>query len=237
VCKYASVSSYSEFKQRIENNFHDFDYPSDILTYSWIYTCIHINKRYNFLSTNGMNLIIKGYLVGWGGMGRWLSRENSGSESLDQIAEKVVDILNKNKSKVQKLTSLNLLNDLENAKGDLEKVFDNVSSLELKHGLFGVVATGKLMHMLFPRLCIIWDNKYVLNRKFGEMSFDRSGKGYCDYLWLKREELRKILHDFKEMRAESVMDKIQQEHTEFLNRNGYENIREPITKLLDECNY
>jgi hypothetical protein len=141
-----------------------------------------------------------------------------------------VKALNGNKSKVQRLTMLNLLKDLENAEDDIKKVFDSVCSVELKHGLFGVVAAGKLMHMLFPKLCVIWDNKYVLNRRFGEKYFERNGKGYYDYLKIKREELRKIT-------TEKAIKEIEQEHTDFLLRNGYENIRELVTKLLDECNY
>jgi hypothetical protein len=231
VCRYTRVSSYSEFKQRIEgDNYHDFCSPGDILTYNWIYTNIHIKKHFDFLSNNGMKLIVQGYLIDWGGMGRWLSRENSGSESVDQIADKIVKALNGNKSKVQRLTMLNLLKDLENAEDDIKKVFDSVCSVELKHGLFGVVAAGKLMHMLFPKLCVIWDNKYVLNRRFGEKYFERNGKGYYDYLKIKREELRKIT-------TEKAIKEIEQEHTDFLLRNGYENIRELVTKLLDECNY
>ena len=235
--RYTPVFSYVEFKKRIEENYHDFYSPSDILTYNWIYTNIHVKKQFDFLSNNGMKLIVKGYLIDWGGMGRWLSRENSGSESVDQIADKVVNTLNGNKSKVQRLTMLNLLKDLENAEDDLKKVFESVCNVELKHGLFGVVAAGKLIHMLFPKLCVIWDNKYVLDRRFGEKYFERNGKGYCDYLQIKREELRRILDSFGEIRTEDAIEKIQQEHAEFLHGNGYKNIREPITKLLDECNY
>ncbi|MCJ7425471.1 hypothetical protein MUP01_14585 [Candidatus Bathyarchaeota archaeon] len=243
--QYSPVSSYSDFERRTQQ-YHSNLNPGDTLAYGWIYKNIHITKRFDLSKLEGMMLVVEGYLANWGGMRRWLLwNTEEGSASSKDIAHNLLDVLENNRQKLKRLNELVLFKDLQNAENDLKEVFDSISRTEIKHKgksyKLGVVGAGKLMHMLLPKLCIIWDNKYVLDKKFNSQRFPKTSDGYCMYLERKREELNNVIRSApsgfgQRASPNQIINKIEEQHSRFLSNKGFKDIEEPITKLLDECN-
>jgi hypothetical protein len=219
---YKPVSNYAEFRERVEN-FHDKFSPCDTLTYCYVYSKIHIEKRIASTSEDGIRLTLEAYLKHWGKMQRWL-------DNVDLTSE-VQRIINSNLNDIQTLQSLTITsNEFFQELEVIQALFDKISNIKFnlknQKRTFNSTATGKFLHMLLPQICVIWDREIVRN-KWG---LGDDGRSYVEYLKKKRSELENILQ-------ERTIQEIELEHTKYLESIGFSGAHEPITKLLDEINY
>jgi hypothetical protein len=90
-------------------------------------------------------------------------------------------------------------------------------------------ATGKILHMLIPECCVIWDFAVVREAQ----GYGDDGKEYRRYIENKISELKAVTR-WKSIRQ------IEAEHRKFLTEEkgiAKAVAYEPITKMLDEINY
>jgi len=225
---YQPVRDYHEFVRRVKE-YHDEFSPCDSMTYCYVYRKIHLEKKWPTETKEGVHLILVAYLKHWGRMQRWLGRVNE-----NELLAEVQGTIEKNLKEITRLESANIRSDLMSEMGSVQELFNQFCGIKLrvksKNGsqdwTLGPTSTGKLLHMLLPQLCIIWDREVVREKwKLGDTSGD-----YATYLQKKREELEVIL------KGRTVRD-IEVEHKEYLESLGFTGAYEPITKMLDEVNY
>jgi hypothetical protein len=238
------VRTFREFKSRIER-YHGADISSQHDTEDYLAVYGFTNSNNSFPNKEQFKSIINGYLLDWGGMYRWLDRTRE--EELCQIIFNVVDMV-ENKQVVAKIRGATI-----NSEDEVRDFDENITNLygticetivpitrkigTEKRGRFGPTATGKLLHMLAPRICIIWDQAVVR----GPNNLDEDGHAYVGYIHEKWNEWDKVKEDFvgkQEFSGEPAQE-ILRIHQRFLVKEGYSDgtIYEPVTKLLDEANY
>ncbi len=222
---YKRVSDYAEFKGRSER-YHEIVPLEYTERYCSVYRALHRNGR-RPLDMKEVVLLLDDYLIRWGGMTRVF-----GSHSSDELRSNLLRTL---AGQTQRMTSLEeksidrvSFTDLAN----IEELFDIVANVRFKSksGLrtrrLAATATGKMLHMLIPECCVIWDQKVVRDVQ----GYDDDAKGYRQYIEDKRSELLAVT------RNKSIA-KIEAEHAGYLRSVGITKPYEPITKMLDEVNY
>jgi hypothetical protein len=182
-------------------------------------------------SKEDVTVLMDAYLRDWGDMWRHgiipVSTTQEGFELRDNLHRKIEDAADL-VAKVKGMSIGRL------GRQDLEvigELFESVSNVSYQRNgrrrRVASTAAGKLLHMLAWRSCIIWDDKVV--RKGGKCYRDDK-TGYVQYLLDKQAELGTIL-------SERSISEIEKQHAKFLQRKGFKDAYEPITKMLDEINY
>ena len=227
--------------------YHDVAYPGDTLTYSYILSKVNgVASQSRPPSEERLRLILNGYLRDWCGLTRILDSEPE--EDSDKVLMGLKDVLSNRWESIRDLSSASIGEDLSSAqRSKLVSTFNDFDSGW--EGLAGEakrspVAVAKLLHMLLPGLCVIWDREHVLNRWFedangGRVTFQDSAESYAKYIEFKAEQLRLIATN-----AGSTVGRVSQtlvdRHVKDVARKFpivSRWIPEPITKILDEWNY
>jgi hypothetical protein len=97
-------------------------------------------------------------------------------------------------------------------------------------------ASAKILHILLPRLFVIWDWKYV--RK--TLDLENDADSYIKYLKMKKNQLTELLDSHRQVDPSAniadVVEAAEVEHGKFITQllRQEHPSREPITKLLDE---
>ncbi len=205
-----------------------------------------IDTRPNLKNTRA----IYRYLKDWGALGRNLPRcPDDGEKPLTHPQRKAWEAWNRElvgwlsrgdvKHALRSLrTRAHRLESVQNWKVVGDRVTFLFDSLKRTMGKgFGVAAVGKTLHILLPDLCVVWDNKWVLDRQRpGGDWYDQDGAGYVCYLKNRQQILKRLR---KDLRSRYGL-KTDQEALRWLwdHRNDYCPSQKPrITKLLDEINY
>ena len=227
--------------------YHDSAYPGDTLPYSYILSKVcGVATQPRPPSGERLRLILNGYLRNWCGLTRILDSEPE--EDSDAVLRGLNVVLSKRWESIRDLSGASIGEDLTSAqRSKLVSTFSEFNSGW--RGLAGnakrsPVATAKLLHMLLPGLCVIWDREHVLSRRFedangGRIIFQGSAESYAEYIEFKAEQLRLIA-----MNAGSTVARVSQtlvaRHAKDIARKFplvSRSIPEPITKILDEWNY
>lgn len=200
--------------------------------------------------------ILNRYLRETYGMGRVLGRsdeENYKDPVLDSLTEVLwdrwSDISNLNRHKVWEVEKSSTLFK------EVEFIFDYLLTnwrLEPKKPWQcrqrTSVGVAKLLAVLAPNVCVIWDRKYVLERGLDRLRQDDfpnpwypsdCGLGYAQYLCEKGRQVA-ALSESLGLTPERLETELVQEHSSRLSElyPSLKNISaEPLTKILDEANY
>lgn len=236
------LSDYCTFKKRIEN-YHGPNSVCDTLTYHYVYSQLHILRNKDPFSLKGIQLAVGSYLIHWGGMGRWLAwkiKKKNKEENIivEKISPKIFRVVKKHQQVLDRLRSANF-EDVDSVDmGLLQKLFDTVCGIEFgprsKRKRFGPTATGKLLHILLPNICVIWDKSVVRDR----WKLKDDGQAYVNYLREKWKERDLIVSDFSKHEKVSTSEiTIERHHAGYLRSIGFDGVCEPMSKLLDEANY
>jgi hypothetical protein len=209
-----------------------------------------------FPSYETLVFVLNEYLRKVYGMNRVLGRARGADEDdpvLDALTpvlrDRWGDILQLNKSRVWEVAGNNRLRE------DIEFVFDQLLvGLRLEPKREGQarpkspVAVAKLLAVLAPNLCIIWDQRYVLQRGLIRQSvapFDNpwypSGDGlsYAHYIEEKGLQFSTLASGLK-IAVKQLSEDVTTFHSHGLARlrpELGENPSEPLTKILDEVNF
>jgi hypothetical protein len=194
-------------------------------------------------------LLLNGYLRDWHGMRRVLGADYP--EGPDYVRIGLEKAIGGHWGEIRKLRMLSLEVGLSDSNSELlARLFDGllrdwtginrINSRSYK----SPVAVGKLLHILLPKLGVIWDNEYVLDRWFessdgSRLGFKPDGSGYARYVAFKAEQLRR-LSEAGGKSPPGTARIIERRHAREVRRliPDMADIRiEPITKILDELNY
>ena len=180
---------------------------------------------------------ILGFLVDWGSLARIFPKEGlSGLKAeLDQWFAEHEGVIS------QLSTELLWRADLGTIGYDICELFDTLRRVQQpvirgRKRTFGPTAAGKTLHLLLPKLCVIWDEETV--RK--NVGLDGDAWSYLRYLRAQKAILGKAMQAVSEQNqcnAEAAVQWIEQTH-----RLGHEKVArlsfdEPVTKILDEAMY
>jgi len=132
---------------------------------------------------------------------------------------------------------------IESAKLDTDPTKEKIQTLYEKFRDFchkenksQPTASAKILHIILPRLFIIWDQKFVRSQQ----NLKPDSASYVKYLSTKQTQLNKLFESFRQANpaanpADLVKD-LEAQHHRFLTQDLHlkEPATEPITKLLDE---
>jgi len=241
-----ALRRFSDFR-RVFETYHDRAVPSDTLTYAYVYMELrHMRQRQGPPNEYEVQLLLDGYLRSWGSMARVVGSSRGKS---DPLLRRVGRILANEWSKIRRLQSSSVW-DASDVPSDVASLFDALNDAlrtRTSKGKFrgSPVGAAKLLHMLAPNVCIIWDRKWVLTRGLSRgrgvprASFDEDGEGYSEYLREKFNQLR-IVAENERLSVRRLANQVVSTHgrglKEMFPRVSYP-LHEPITKILDEANY
>ncbi len=222
-----------------------------------IFDYLYVLRRTRLLATSqnpptreNLRLILDEYLRGWGSMGRTLGGKSYGEKDpvLDKLKMSIYDhwkqVRDLSKLKIWTLETSGQLKPLSELFEGLHQSWVRKGVNDGRKRFRSHVAVGKLLHILLPDLCIIWDDENVLKRKFAipkkdPGKFQKSGEGYAHYIDFKADQLRNLARSHS-IPTERYASHLEQLHRQTLLRKFPELRRaevEPVTKLLDELNY
>jgi len=180
--------------------------------------------------------LFKTYLFQWGGMARAfpvlardevygsvfketppMLREYAALQNLELLSSRFVDLSHMIPLAYKRLCELRF-------------------SYKNKSRRIGPTAASKLLHFLFPKVFVIWDNRFVRIPQ----NYNETPDEYFRYTNDKLGVLREVVESFVKDDAGSELGAtyaIEALHADDLSKMGFERFREPITKLLDEINY
>ena len=229
--------------------YHDPSHPRDTLDYlDFLNQLGNPARKRTPPQGEQLRLILDDYLRTWGRMARVLG---SSKDDKSKVRQGLEFALQREWSEIQSLSHWTIERvPNKSCLTSLERVFDGL--LESWRGLGTVnskvrkspVAVGKLLHIILPDLCVIWDNRYVLDNWFESEGgkkewFPPTGQGYARYVALKAQQLASVS---KKIGASSKIAgrRLERLHMAKVRRmvEGIPPGRvEPITKILDELNY
>jgi len=132
-----------------------------------------------------------------------------------------------------RISDLHLL-DVNFSRGESEvlmklttQIYDTINTrVSVRQGGRAPTVAGKVMHILQPRLYVIWDRRIREARGLKD-----TFEGYWDYLQTTQEGLREALDDYR-----NTSHSANASPSDF-ERVFYQNGMKPITKLYDEACY
>lgn len=101
---------------------------------------------------------------------------------------------------------------------------------------FGPTSAAKVLHLLLPSLCCIWDGRYVRQ----SLDLDDDAWSYWCYLRALQKLLQELLasvSDVERISESQATVWLQEGHREKCSPDGLVWHLEPILKILDETNY
>ncbi len=177
------------------------------------------------------------FLLNWGRMGRTFPGNNH-DDAIFQLAEWLY----------AHRSEIGLLQRIKLKAANLEALAPRLCSLYYglrwlpqspatrRYRSFGPTSAGKILHLLLPDLCLIWDARYIRE----PLDLDEDAWSYWCYLRATQELLRGIVNSV--CRAERVsqrdgLSRLQKQHRETCSPESQKWHEEPILKILDEANY
>ena len=231
--------------REIATTYHSRDSPGDTLTYLYIYRALgNVASRQTPPRSADLALLVNGYLRDWGKMGRVL-RGNPDNLYEDPFYKSLARTLRASWREVRNLRGVTGWR-VGAFSNELAVLFDSlVDETKNDDGAHSPVSAAKLLHMLLPNVCIIWDNEYVFKRgivtrdKRVRKFSNRDGREYVGYV---QEKFRQV-----EDAAVEVGLSVSEFSARVLSGHSMEVRRlvpgaglppqEPLTKILDEANY
>ena len=220
---------YREFERRLVN-YHDYKDVCTTLTYYHVYWSLHVARTMDPLSEHGLALAINAYVRHWGNMTRHLGTKPNMASPMERV-------LRGYRHTIRDLDKVDAWAEPANL-DTISGLFDRIAAVRFaSHGKskrFGPTAAGKLLHILIPKTCIMWDKETV--RDPWHLTGD--GEGYVRYVSQKWREFRSIIEESHASSSEgNPIFEIEKTHSHYLGSIGFKGVSEPITKLLDEANY
>lgn len=232
--------------ERVFDGYHDASLPGDTLTYLWIHHSLEpMRQRSRPPTDDDVRLLLNGYLRGWGEM--WILGPETDEPRDDVFHNPLGRVLDDQWAAIGKLQKVKGCQ--EEVPATLSGLFEEIAASFKSRGPpvkmnRSPVATAKLLHILLPELCVIWDNVYVINRGLrttqGKVQwFDADGGGYLAYLTEKFNQFRRLAERL-ELSTSEFSERVVARHAELIESTfpGLAiDSREPLTKILDEANY
>lgn len=186
--------------------------------------------------TQKIHGIVKGYLWEWGGMGRVF-----GKMDWEHLRSQVINKIIENEKEFKELCGSDFFQLSKNGKNSLVVLYESFLEMKIKSKKpnrqlrFGPTAAGKLLHIILPKICIIWDEEKV--RRKDRYDYGEVGIEYLRYLSDRWQVLDKesLWPESGIVNREVAIAEIEKAHHEYLKDIG--DINEPVSKLLDEANY
>ncbi|MGB7123394.1 MAG: hypothetical protein WBE40_00840 [Thermoplasmata archaeon] len=208
------------------------------------------------LSRDALGYVVNDYLRRWGGMGRVLGGCVSASEP-DSVRDSLADSLEYRWKTIRALRgcSIQELRAGDATVAEISELFDDLlDKWTIPPAVAGRaspkthVGVAKVLAVVVPSLCVIWDNVYVLKGGLRSASEDSrtpifrpsaDGVGYSGYLVEKASQLRATAEN-ESLTPAKLVQTVERTHSARLASVGggtSEQYFEPITKILDEANY
>jgi hypothetical protein len=174
------------------------------------------------------------YLFAWGKMNRCFPKNKremcykSLLETMRDSAETIQSL------KEVRIESANL--DANYTKEKIETLYGKFKDFCHKENKSQPTASAKILHILLPKLFMIWDQKFVRSQQ----RLRPDSASYVKYLSTKQTQINKLLESFRQTNPSgnlaTLVEDIEAQHHKFLTRelNLEEPANEPFTKLLDE---
>lgn len=179
--------------------------------------------------------VILRFLIDWGELGRNLTKKDTDGEPRRKCLTALRKWLSKknNRHDLKLLSQRTLLEFSTNPNKDTTEAL-----LRLYKGLdgipgFGATAVGKTLHILLPKLCVVWDEEYVRKKQ----GYGNNGHAYIEYLKTRGRllcTLEGIRKAHKHRSLDETVHWIRERATEEYLARGRD---APITRFLDEINY
>jgi len=174
------------------------------------------------------------YLFAWGKMTRCFPK-NKREMCYKLLLETITEASETIKSlRPVRIESVRL--DTGSTKEKIETLFERFKDFCRKEYKSQPTASAKMLHIILPRLFIIWDQKFVRSQQ----NLKPDSASYVKYLSTKQTQINKLFESFRETNpsanlADLVKD-LEEQHHRFLTQELHlkEPANEPITKLLDE---
>jgi hypothetical protein len=187
--------------------------------------------------SSGFGEFIIGFLIEWGSLARIFPRKG-----LSQLKEELDRWFLQHRRGISNLSETPLWKaDLKELGFDICELFDSLRRIQQpsvngRKRAFGSTAAGKTLHLLMPKLCVIWDEKTV-RRNVG---LDKDAWSYLRYLMAEKGILEKAIRDASRANHSNYEEAVR--WIESAHRAQRENVApfdfdEPITKILDEAMY
>lgn len=187
--------------------------------------------------SQGVGDFVLGFLVDWGSLARIFPIEGVAGlkKELDHwfaAHQGILARLSRNPLWKADLRKIGL---------DICELFDSLKRVQQpvvrgRRRAFGSTAAGKTLHLLMPKLCVIWDGKTV--RK--NVGLDEDAWSYLRYLRAQKTVLEKAIHDASDQNhfdAKAAVQWIEKTHRVQRDRISPLSFDEPVTKILDEAMY
>ncbi len=228
--------------------YHDESLPGDTLTYLYVASQIdNIRQEANPPGAEIARLLLNGYLRSWGGMSRVLGSEPDAGPDL--VLDDLTRGLQLHWKRIRGLQEVPIW-DVELVESDVRDLFEGIHAALLGPRIPGrarshsPVGVGKLLHVILPELCVIWDRECVIVPGLeklggGRLTLSADATGYVKYLAEKARQFRDLA-DRLGKPPKALTAEVEELHAERLEKMfpvltiPY---REPLTKLLDEINY
>lgn len=230
------------------NAYHDTAFPGDTLTH--LYVIRQTEKiRHEALPPGKRiaRLMLNGYLRVWGGMGRVLGSEPE--STADLVLDDIVEGLRGHWKQIRTLQDVPVW-DVDPVKSEIKDLFEGLHVVLRGPKATGrvrsrcPVGVGKLLHIILPNLCIIWDREHVIVPGLeklggGHLRLSPDAESYVEYLTERARQFRSIA-DSEQKLPDALARDVEGLHAGRLQEMfpmltiSY---TEPLTKLLDEINY
>ncbi len=228
------------------SHYHTIEFPSDTIVYlSSARRALPIRTQPAPPRLEDLSFLLNGYLRSWGGMTRIYGGVRY-SDEVDPVRDRMAEALAKQWPTIRELQKLEAWRD-EVPWDRVGSLFDHlVSRMRGTRSQHSPVGVAKLLHLLVPGICIIWDNKQVLDRglltsekSILDFGYPPSGSDYVRYVQEKVHQVN-LVADAEGLSSEELVGEVVAAHAEQVQEAFPElvsGIREPLTKLLDEANY
>lgn len=201
--------------------------------------------------------ILNSYLREWGDICRVAGPVTSGPDEYDTALSSLEEVLRDHwgaVAQVRKHTLSEVVNSAR-ARDDIEYVFNDLVAhwrLEpLQEGQArprAVVGVAKLLAVLAPGVCVIWDNEYVFKKRLQRLAGapdtppwrpPSDGLGYAQYIVEKASQFYTVARSaaMTPVELERAVVAEHSRHWHELHPDREAEFFEPLTKILDEANY
>jgi len=174
------------------------------------------------------------YLFAWGKMGRCFP-----TNKRKIFYELLLETMTENSETIKSLRQVRIESvslDTGSTKEKIETLYEKFKDFCRKEYKSQPTASAKILHIILPRLFIIWDQKFVRSQQ----SLKPDSDSYVRYLSTKQTEIRSLLDSFRQgspsANLADLVEDLEAQHHRFLTQERHLNepASEPITKLLDE---
>lgn len=158
-------------------------------------------------------------------------------DNYDLISENLRDFLERNKAVIEKFRGISIKNFERDEITKLEGFYDELKYIDAGHNKkknkryhIGTTGASKIMHILFPDLCVPWDSN--IRREFG---LKETGEDYIKFLEKMKKEVLGLEDSYITFCKKHKVAK--RNVNEFVRGILNDKTEKSITKMIDEFNW